>query len=186
MGLGLARSYTKSHNLYKMKAKLLILLVILILVHEVSYGQVNRKSLLGNYECIKTTDNKSSIDTVGWQNDTIPILKINIVEVSNFSSKTLILKRNNRVIIMDNSPITDIGINIDNPTIYGKYKIKGDSIIIRAKYSIQHFNALAPNKRVKLKLDTVYRFKVMDDGQLQISPNFSWTKIDTAIKSGCK
>lgn len=149
----------------------------MIVVQEGAFGQITKASLRGKYECIMVTDNASTIDTVGWQNDTLPIYRINKVELNYFPLRTLILTRCNRVKIIDNSPIMDIGLNVDNPTIYGRFTLEGDTIVIRAKYSIQHFNSLTPKGRVKCKVDMVYRFKILSNGQLQVNPHYSWTKI---------
>lgn len=132
---------------------------------------------MGTYECRKDPDNVASLDTVGFQQDSIPILSVQMVELNHFPAKVLILKRNHRMEMSDKSGITDIGLNLDNPTIYGRFHLEGDTIEIEAKYSIQHFNSLAPKRRVKRKLDTVYRFAVLPDGRLQVSPNYAWAKI---------
>ena len=145
-------------------------------VHNSIYGQVEKISLRGDYECGKTTDAAASIDTLEMQFDSIPILRITSIELNGFQSHTLILKRFKRFKIIDKSVITYLGLNSDNPTIYGKFKIVGDSVIIKTKYSIQHFNKHAPKRRLKTKLAKTYKFMIINENQLEISPNYSWKK----------
>jgi len=94
------------------------------------------------------------------------LLRINFVEISKFSFRALFLKRFGRVKITNTMGINTLGLNTDNPTVYGRFKIVNDSLIIKTKYSIQHFNHLAPKRRVKKKSDKIYRFKVLENLQL--------------------
>lgn len=163
-----------------MRYKFLLVIALMTVVHHSIYGQVEKLCLIGEYELQKTTDAVASTDTVGMQDDSIPILNITVIELQ---AQTLILKRFKRIKIIDKSPITTLGLNIDNPTVYGKFKIVGDSIIIQAKYSIQHFNKLAPRRRVKTKLVRTFKFKIINENELEISPNYSWIKVFLTTKN---
>ena len=160
----------------------ILLFVIGIISTCNSYGQVDRQSLIGKYEPQKTNDQIPSIDTVEIQDGSLHIISVTAFGINEFPSRTLILKRFKRIKIIDNSPITTYGYNIDNPTLYGKFKIVGDSIVIEVKYSIQHFSSSGPNKRIKTKLDRTYTFKIIDENQLMINPNYSWIKITSKTK----
>ena len=172
----------KNHHKY-MRYKFLLVIVLMTVVHNSIYGQVEKLSLIGEYEPQKTKDAVASTDTGGMQGDSIPILRMKVIELNEFQAKTLIMKRFKRIKIIDKSPITCLGLNIDNPTVYGKFIIVGDSIIIRAKYSIQHFNKLAPKRRVKTKLAKTFKFKIINENQLEISPNYSWIKVLSITKN---
>jgi len=96
--------------------------------------------------------------------------------INEMSGKKLILKPCGLFEIPGDRIITTYGLNTDNPTIYGKYKRSEDTLILRYKHSIQHFNKLAPKRRVKTKLNKVQRLIVQDDGKLESSENCYWEK----------
>lgn len=160
-----------------MNYRRLLIIPLMVLAHHSIYGQVERNSLIGEYEARRTTRTVTSTDTVAIQDDSIPIIRLTAVEVNNFTSRILILKRCKKIRIIDPSPITDWGLNTDNPIIFGTFKIVGDSIIIKAKYSIQHFNKLSPKRRVKTKLEKTYTFAIISQNEIMISTNYSWIKI---------
>jgi len=101
------------------------------------------------------------------------IRTIGPIVVREWRDEVLIIKRWRRFKIEGSSVITAYGLNTDNPTIYGRYKSKGDSIILTFKKSIQHFNKLAPKQRVKVKMDKVYRY-IIAEGKLETSEYCYW------------
>ena len=156
-----------------MYTKILISAFCLILIQS-AIGQIGRRSLIGEYCCVKVTKEFPSIDTMKIHVNVNQEQQLTTIMYSEFYNKILKLKWFHRVKIIDKSGITCLGLNIDNPTVYGKFKIVGDSIFIHAKYSIQHFNKLAPKKRVKTKMDKTYVFEIINEHQLMVSPNYSW------------
>ena len=158
-----------------MYLKILISVFCIVLTNS-SYGQIGRKSLIGEYSCVNVTKGLAPIDTIEIQVNVNLEKQLATIVFSEFYNKILIMKRCHRVKIIDKSPINDLGLNVDHPTIYGKFKIVGDSIFIHAKYSIQHFNKLAPKRRVKTKVDKTYKFKIINENQLKVSPNYLWIK----------
>lgn len=150
----------------------IFLLVLMIVSIDLVNGQsIKRMQMLGEYESTKVNGDFESTDTL-WKQDKIPIIPIKLIEIDPFMSKTLILKWPNRFKILDFSPIPDIGFNLDNPTVYGKFKLKDDSLILRTKYSIQHFNKLAPKSRVKIKNRIRFAYKVLNNRHIQINSTF--------------
>lgn len=155
-------------------------LLWLTLLYYTAYGQVNERKLFGEYQICKTSGKVHLVDTT-WT-DTIPSIRISVVDLPRFlHSQNLILKRGGRFKIIDHSNIPTIGFNLDNPTIYGKYKRVRDTLILTYKKSIQHFSTSGPGpKKVKKKLNGSFKFKIADSGQLKISSKYSWIK---AIKA---
>jgi len=95
-----------------------------------------------------------------------------------FRSHSLFIKRFGRFEIKGPGTITDDGLNTDNPTIYGRYKKRGDTLILTYKKSIQHFNKSAPKRRVKVKWDTVQRYLVLEDGKLETEISCYWYRVE--------
>lgn len=165
-----------------MQSKLLIIAILLLVIHTAS-GQVGRRSLVGIYESQFTKEHIDSFDSVPKEVDSLQIVTLKAIEINEFQLHTLFVKRFKRVEIVDNSPIPDIGLNDDNPTLYGKFKIIGDSLNIRLNYSIQHFNVPFLNKRIKVKFSETYKFKIINENQLMIDSSYSWVKIAEGKKN---
>lgn len=105
----------------------------------------------------------------------LPILKIETPIVLNaWNDETLEIKSFRRFKINGSHIITTYGLNSDNPTVYGRYKVKEDTLVLTCKKSIQHFNKLAPKRRVKQKLEITYRFVLLNDGKLKTSEYCHW------------
>jgi hypothetical protein len=96
------------------------------------------------------------------------------IVVRKYSGETLVIKSLGRFKIEGSNIITAYGLNTDNPTVYGRYKVKSDTLILTYKKSIQHFNKLAPKRRVKTKRDEVYRYIIRENGKLEENEYCSW------------
>lgn len=99
-----------------------------------------------------------------------------IVIRTSFWDQNLILKPFGRFKIPGAKVLTTLGLNTDTPTLYGTHKRVKDTLILRYKYSIQHFNKLAPKRRIKTKLSRTDRFIIREDGRLETSLNCFWEK----------
>ncbi len=107
----------------------------------------------------------------------LPIVRINPAIIrAEWRDEKLVIKPFRRFKIEGSGLITTYGLNTDNPTIYGRYKKKGGTLILRCKKSIQHFNKMAPKQRVKVKMDKVYRY-VIAEGKLETSEFCYWYKL---------
>lgn len=154
-----------------------ILMLLVLILHLSVFGQFQRKILLGDYVIIQTKLRTTFFDSSSISKKKDPILKIEPIVINYFPGGTLFLKRYKRFMILNETPITCLGLNTDNATVFGKYKVKGDTIIFLCKYSIQHFNQLAQKRRVKIKMDTIYKYKIQENRELQIDSNFVWRKL---------
>lgn len=113
--------------------------------------------------------------------DSLPTIGLPIIRTISFvhlewRDQTLVIRRFGRFKIKGSNVITAYGLNSDNPTIYGRYKKKGDTLILKCRKSIQHFNKLAPNRRVKVKMTQVYTYVILEDGRLQTAECCFWKK----------
>lgn len=158
-----------------MRVNYIITIGYFLLIITISQAQINRGDLYGAYNV--TYKEANQIDKP--KNP----LQIERIIFNEFQSKCLVLRPFQRVIIVDNSPINDLGLNIENPTIYGKFKIIEDTLVIKSKYSIQHFYKSAPKRRIKQKFEKVHYFKIISNGKLEINEYFFWEKVDSNPKN---
>lgn len=158
-----------------MRVYFFITTILFLFVTTLTKAQVNRYQLYGEYGV-----QFSKVQQIEKPKNPLQLEKIIFNE---FQSKSLVLKPLNRVIIVDYSPINDLGLNIENPTIYGKFKIIEDTLVIKSKYSIQHFYKSAPKRRVKQKFEKVHYFKIISNGKLEINEYFFWEKVDSNPKN---
>ena len=97
------------------------------------------------------------------------------------NSRTLKLNWNRRFTITNSREIPAYGLQTDNPTIHGSYKVKDDTLILTYRYSIQHFNKLSPKSRVKRQYNqgnrtqSVKRFARTEKEVFKISNYGFWT-----------
>ncbi len=120
------------------------------------------------YTC-STLQPEKALDTSG----TNIIRSVTVIDIQ-WQGETLVIKRFGRFKIEGSNIITAYGLNTDNPSIYGRYKMKGDTLILKCRKSIQHFNKLAPKRRVKVKMDHVYKFTIDENGNLKTSEHCYW------------
>jgi hypothetical protein len=126
------------------------------------------------YDCMPPR--QAPVPTDSLPTRRLPI--INIVSIVHYEwrDQTLVIRRFGQFKIKGSNIITAYGLNSDNPTIYGRYKKKGDTLILKCRKSIQHFNKLASNRREKVKMTQVYKYVISDDGRLQSSEYCFWRK----------
>ncbi|GAB5416195.1 MAG: hypothetical protein Crog4KO_12210 [Crocinitomicaceae bacterium] len=120
------------------------------------------------YTC-STPQPEKALDTSGTS-----IIRSVIITDMQWRGETLVIKRFGRFKIEGSNIITTYGLNTDNPTIYGRYKVKGDTLILKCRKSIQHFNKLAPKRSVKVKMDHAYKFTINENGNLKTSEHCYW------------
>ena len=101
------------------------------------------------------------------------IVQFHVSEM-NWCASRLFLKRFGRFKILGDQTITDLGLNTDNPTIYGRFRKRGDTVFLKYRKSIQHFNKLAPKRRVKVKMHTKYQYFIREDGKLETDEFCFW------------
>ncbi len=157
---------------YEMKSIQLLLLAFLFFGNT-EFSQMKKWEGRGFYSIAqlpKTEDSTSKEDN--------EILSISAIQIPPFRyGQVLELKRWGRFEIIDYSPIPDIGLNTDNPTIYGRYHRKGDSLFLRCEKSIQHFAYPEKSKQTqKIILDKEYVFYILADGSLQCNVHWVWRK----------
>lgn len=144
-------------------------------------AQNNWFSAHGKYKACSVPINRDSIDSV---RNLYPVRRVYPVFFIEFKpSQTLYLKWNGRFKITDNGPIPAIGLNTDHPTIYGRYSIKNDTLILKYRYTIQHFNKLAEKRRVKHKFKQknrpapIKRFARKKKNEFKISQYHYWKRM---------
>ena len=164
-----------------MKAhQLLLFFIFFPLCGNVS-AQNKRGSVCGNYSVlhvIQPIQTPDTLESIGW-----PVRVYPVVFIEFDGSHTLKLKMNRRFKLTSFRAIKDYGLNKDNPTIYGTYKVKNDTLILEYHYMIQHFNNLAPKSREKThfnngkKSHPERRFARMENGDFKISSYGFWQRI---------
>jgi len=152
------------------------LILFIFLLPKLVLAQLLKPKIFGAYGITKTAKQVTKNKTL-WV-DSIKLEQLNVIVFQPFKyEQILILKRFNRFKIIDKSGITCIGLNIDNPTIYGNYKRSTEFVILKYKKSKQHFAKYKdmPKTEVK-KLNTEFTFKRINPDTLEINSDFSWTK----------
>lgn len=150
--------------------KATILSIFLLLVNLV----FSQEKGIYSFNCIPTEPEVIRL------NDSVPSIGPTIVRVdpnvlvAGWYDRTLEIKSFGRFKINGSKWITAYGLNTDNPTIYGRFRVTGDTLILECKKSIQHFNKLAPKQRVKTNLSNEYRFVIKEDGKLMTSESCFW------------
>ncbi|MCR9173709.1 MAG: hypothetical protein NXI10_14500 [bacterium] len=128
------------------------------------------------YSCVDPVQHSKVVQDTLPRREIPPVQIVGPIVVRRFSDETLIIKSCGRFKIEGSNMITAYGLNTDNPTVYGRYKIVNDSIILTYKKSIQHFNKLAPKRRVKTKRNEVYRYLLQEDGVLKENEYCFWKR----------
>ncbi|MDG1331194.1 MAG: hypothetical protein P8P74_02615 [Crocinitomicaceae bacterium] len=158
----------------------LLLLAAMAMLSSSSTAQNTMGSAIGEYSVYYIPVNRDSIDSI---RKTRPVRSVDPIYFQEYnSSQSLKLKWNRRFKITNDSGITDLGLNTDNPTIYGRYTIKNDTLTLKYHHTIQHFNKLAEERRVKTKfkqkdrIAPVKRFARIEKDTFQIFPNGHWKR----------
>lgn len=148
--------------------------ITLFLLHanQLSAQKNKYKILKGSYEIHQFKDQQPSYQ----HNEYSTKIIIRPHTIRPTCCHTLELLSNRRMKIVDNNPITTLGLNLDNPTVHGRYYQEGDSLVIQTLYTIQHFNRHAKKRRVKRKHKTIKKYYIRPDGMLQISEHYAWRK----------
>ena len=82
-----------------MYIKVLISVFCIILSHS-SFGQIGRKSLIGEYSCVSVTKELASLDTMNIQVNVNPEEQLATIVFSEFYNKILIINRFHRWITL--------------------------------------------------------------------------------------
>lgn len=144
-------------------------LLFVLLLSSVSLAQKKGRY---RHDCILPRDTTSTIQDSLPTNGIPEIHRVFVVH-NRWSRETLVIKWFGRFKIEGDGIITAYGLNTDNPTTYGRYRKKKDTLILTCRKSIQHFNSLAPKRRVKTKTNAVYRY-IISEGKLETSEFCYW------------
>lgn len=105
-------------------------------------------------------------------------LRIGYIPTLEWRGEKLIIKRFGRFKIEGSGTVTDLGLNRDNPTIYGRYKLRDTTLTLKCRKSIQHFYKLAEKRRVKVKMDKAYLYAIDENGNLTTLVYCYWYKLE--------